>query len=82
MVYLVPMLTAIQEVTDSHMRGRVFAARFTAVQGGVLIGAIYASLSTGVFLAQSQAGIAIAGTGLLMIAVALWAGINSPIRKL
>ena len=82
MVYIIPMMTAIQEATDSKMRGRVFAARFTAVQVGVLIGALYASVSTGIVLAQNQAGVAVAASGFLMIAVALWAGLASPIRKL
>jgi putative nucleotidyltransferase with HDIG domain len=82
MVYIVPMLTSIQEVTDSAMRGRVFAARFTAVQVGVLLGAAYASVSTSVILPQASAGLAVAGTGFLMIVVGLWAGLLSPIRKL
>jgi HD-GYP domain-containing protein (c-di-GMP phosphodiesterase class II)/predicted MFS family arabinose efflux permease len=82
MVYLVPMLTSIQELTDSAVRGRVFAARFTMVQVGILVGAAYATITTAAVLPQSAAGIAVAGTGILMIVVAVWAGLYSPIRRL
>lgn len=82
MVYLVPMLTAIQEHTDSQMRGRIFAARFTMVQIGVLLGAGYATVTTSFVLPQTAAGIAVVGTGAMMIAVATWAGLFSPIRRL
>jgi putative nucleotidyltransferase with HDIG domain len=82
MVYLVPLLTAIQEHTDSLMRGRIFAARFTMVQIGVLVGAAYATLMTSVVLPQAAAGVAVVGTGAMMMLVATWAGLFSPIRRL
>jgi putative nucleotidyltransferase with HDIG domain len=82
MVFLVPMLTSIQELTESPIRGRVFAARFTMVQVGVLVGAAYATLTTSVILPQSAAGVAVASTGILMILVAVWAGLATPIRRL
>ncbi|MGI8610470.1 MAG: MFS transporter [Candidatus Dormibacteria bacterium] len=82
MVYFVPMVTAIQENTEPHIRGRIFATRFTVVQVGVLLGAGYATLTTSTLLPQSAAGIAVVGSGVLMIAVSAWAGLASPIRKL
>ncbi|HEV1996926.1 MAG TPA: MFS transporter [Candidatus Dormibacteraeota bacterium] len=82
MVYFVPMVTAIQENTEPQVRGRIFATRFTVVQVGVLLGAGYATLATSVVLPQAAAGLAVVGSGALMIVVAAWAGLASPIRKL
>jgi sulfite exporter TauE/SafE len=49
---------------------------------GVLVGAAYATLTTSVILPQSAAGVAVASTGILMILVAVWAGLATPIRRL
>jgi len=81
MVYFVPMVTAIQEHTEPQVRGRIFATRFAMVQVGVLLGAAYATIATSAILPKSAAGIAVVGSGVLMIGVAIWAGIWSPIRK-
>jgi MFS family permease len=81
MMYLIPMITAIQEVTETETRGRVFAARFTSVQLGVLIGIAYASLSTSVLGSRGSVGTAVLGAGLLMILVSISAGFSSALRK-
>jgi NRE family putative nickel resistance protein-like MFS transporter len=82
MVYLIPMLTSIQELTETHIRGRVMAARFTMVQIGLLVGALYATVTTSSLLPQASAGVAVVGSGLLMVAVASWAGAFGSIRRL
>jgi MFS family permease len=81
MIYLIPMITAIQEVTETEIRGRVFAARFSVVQAGILVGIGYATLMTSAFLPAGSAGIAVLLSGLLMILVSSIAGFSSALRK-
>jgi MFS family permease len=80
MVYIIPMITAIQEVTDSDMRGRVFATRFTLVQLGVLFGIAYASIATSQF-PPSSVGIAVLASGVLMILVSTSAALSPVLRR-
>lgn len=82
MVYLIPMLTSIQELTESSVRGRVMAARFTTVQLGVLVGAAYASVATSKTLPVPGVALAVVGTGVLMLAAGAWAAVASPLRRL
>jgi len=82
MVYIIPMITAIQEVTDSSVRGRVFAARFTLVQIGVLVGIAYASIATSQFLPPALVGMAVVASGLLMIVVAIVGAITPDLRRI
>src|SRR5258708_27617881 len=81
MVFLVPMITAIQEVTETEVRGRVFAARFTVVQAGILVGIAYATFMTSSLLTVSAAGLAVLLSGLLMILVSSIAGFSPALRK-
>ena len=81
MIYLIPMITVVQEVTETEIRGRVFAARFSVVQAGILVGIGYATLMTSVFLPAGSAGIAVLLSGLLMILVSSIAGFSPAIRK-
>ncbi len=81
MVFLVPMITAIQEVTETEVRGRVFAARFTVVQAGILVGIGYATLMTSTLLTVSAAGFAVLLSGLLMILVSSIAAFSPALRK-
>jgi len=81
MMYLIPMITAIQEVTETGIRGRVFAARFSVVQAGILVGIGYATLMTTVVLPAGSAGIAVLLSGLLMILVSSIAGFSPALRK-
>jgi hypothetical protein len=81
MVYLIPMITAVQEVTDTSIRGRVFAARFTVVQAGILVGIGYATLTTSVLLPVSAAGVAVVLSGVLMIVVSAVAALSPALRR-
>jgi MFS family permease len=80
MAYIIPMITAIQEVTDSEMRGRVFAARFTLVQLGILLGIAYASIATSQLVPRSSVGIAVLASGVLMIIVSCTAAFSPVLR--
>ena len=82
MVYLIPMITAVQEVTDTSIRGRVFAARFALVQAGILVGIGYATLMTSVLLpgGVSAAGIAVLLSGVLMVIVSSIAALSPALR--
>jgi MFS family permease len=82
MVYIIPMITAIQEVTDSEVRGRVFAARFTLVQVGVLVGIAYAAIATSQFVPAAYVGVAVVASGTLMILVAVAGAINPALRRI
>jgi hypothetical protein len=82
MVYIIPMITAIQEVTDSDVRGRVFAARFTLVQVGVLVGIAYASFTTSQFVPAQYVGFAVVASGVLMIIVAVAGALNPALRRI
>ena len=81
MVFLIPMITAIQEITESEMRGRVFAARFTVVRLGYLVGIGYASLLTATVFPHSRVGFAVLTSGLLMIVVSGIAAVSPGLRK-
>jgi MFS family permease len=81
MIYLIPMGTLIQENTDTEIRGRVFAARYTVVQLGVLIGLGYAVLATSPNAPGSSVGPALLATGVFMVAVAAIASLSPALRK-
>jgi hypothetical protein len=81
MIYLIPMITAIQEVTETEIRGRVFAARFSVVQAGILVGIGYATLTTSVLGTAKSAGLAVLLSGILMIVVSARAGLSPALRK-
>jgi MFS family permease len=81
MVFLIPMITAIQEVTESEMRGRIFAARFTVVRLGYLVGIGYASLLISTIFPHKQVGLAVLTSGLLMILVSGVAALSPGLRK-
>lgn len=78
--YLIPLVTAIQEASDSDIRGRVFAARFTLAQVGVLIGTLYAGVVASLLPATSV-GLVVASTGVLMILVSTGAALSPALRK-
>jgi MFS family permease len=82
MVFLIPMVTAIQEITESEMRGRVFAARFTVIRLGYLVGIAYASLLTATIFPHAQVGFAVLTSGILMIAVSTVAALSPGLRKI
>jgi HD-GYP domain-containing protein (c-di-GMP phosphodiesterase class II)/MFS family permease len=82
MVYLIPMITAIQESTDTEFRGRVFAARFAVVQLGVLVGIGYASLVTSGFFQASSVNLALAASGGVMVLVSSAAALTPSLRKM
>ena len=44
LVFLIPIVELIRDVTDAQNRARVYAARFTIIQLGVLLGVIYAAI--------------------------------------
>ena len=81
MIYLIPMVTVIQENTDSEIRGRVFAARYTVVQVGVLIGLAYAGIATSSTSPGSAVGPALLATGVFMVAVSAVASLAPALRK-
>jgi putative nucleotidyltransferase with HDIG domain len=83
MVYLIPMITAVQEVTDTSIRGRVFAARFALVQAGILVGIGYATLMTSGVLpgGVNAAGVAVLLSGLLMVIVSSIAALSPALRR-
>ena len=79
-VYLVPMTTAIQEITDSSVRGRVFAARFGIIQLGFLIGVGIAGLATS-DLSPVPVSVAVIASGILMILVTSGAALSPALRR-
>jgi hypothetical protein len=81
MVYIIPMITAIQEVTDPEMRGRVFAVRFSLVQVGILLGIAYAAIATSQLVPRSSVGIAVLVSGVLMIIVSCTAAFSPVLRR-
>ncbi|MFN2465368.1 MAG: MFS transporter [Candidatus Dormibacteria bacterium] len=83
MIYLIPMVTAIQTSTESTLRGRVFALRATLVQLGVLGGAAYAGLATSpLFGGIAKASVALAVSGAAMLVVATAGAMSSTMRKI
>jgi hypothetical protein len=82
MMYIIPMITAIQEVTESAVRGRVFAVRFTVVQVGILFGIAYAALATSQFVPPSSVGYAVVASGLLMVIVSSTAALIPALRRI
>jgi HD-GYP domain-containing protein (c-di-GMP phosphodiesterase class II)/MFS family permease len=82
MVYLIPMITAVQEVTETSIRGRVFAARFALVQAGILVGIGYATAMTSGLLpgGVNAAGFAVVLSGLLMVVVSSIATLSPALR--
>jgi len=81
MVFLIPMITAIQEVTESEMRGRIFAARFTVVRLGYLVGIGYASILTATVFPHAQVSLAVLTSGVLMVVVSTVAALSPGLRK-
>ncbi|MHB8507282.1 MAG: MFS transporter [Candidatus Dormibacteria bacterium] len=82
MIYVIPMITAIQTSTESRVRGRVFALRSTLVQLGVLAGAAYAGIATSAaFGGNGTAGGALAFSGLAMVLVAIGASTSKTMRQ-
>ena len=81
MIYIIPMITAIQENTESEVRGRVFAARFTVVQVGILVGIGYASIATSQLVPPSSVGLAVLASGILMIIVSSTAALSPALRR-
>jgi putative nucleotidyltransferase with HDIG domain len=83
MIYVIPMITAIQTSTESQIRGRVFAVRLTLVQLGMLAGAAYAAIATApAFGGNGAASTALAISGAAMVLVALGAATSKTIRQL
>jgi hypothetical protein len=64
------------------MRGRVFAARFTVIRLGYLVGIAYASLLTATVFPHAQVGFAVLTSGILMIAVSTVAALSPGLRKI
>ena len=81
-VFVIPMITAIQEVTEAQLRGRVFAARFTLIQLGVLLGTLYASLAIARLPSGDGASLGVVLSGALMILVATGFSFSSALRKI
>lgn len=77
LVYFIPMITAIQEVTDRQFMGRVMAARFTLVQVGVLFGTVYAGLIT----ALVPVGMAVVISGAIIILVTFLSASSTALHK-
>jgi MFS family permease len=69
MIYLIPMVTLLQENTDSEIRGRVFAARFTVIQLGILVGLGYAGIATSGSAPGNAVGFALFTTGVFMLTI-------------
>jgi HD-GYP domain-containing protein (c-di-GMP phosphodiesterase class II)/MFS family permease len=82
MVYLIPMITATQEATGTEIRGRVFAARFTLVQVGILVGIGYAAVVSSQLLPIASVSVALAASGILMVVVSSGAALTPAIRKI
>jgi MFS family permease len=80
-VFVIPMITAIQEVTDKQMRGRVFAARFTLIQVGILVGTAYASLAIAQLPAGQGSSLGVVISGGLMILVGIMFSFSSALRS-
>jgi hypothetical protein len=81
-VFVIPMITAIQEVTDAPVRGRVFAARFALVQIGILVGTAYASLAISQLPAGDGASVGVILSGGLMILVAVAFSFSAALRSI
>lgn len=81
-VFVIPMITAIQEVTDAPIRGRVFAARFALVQIGILVGTAYASLAISQLPAGDGASVGVILSGGLMILVAVVFSFSAALRSI
>ena len=83
MIYLIPLMTAMQTNTDRAVRGRVFALRATLVQLGILAGAVYASAATSSAVGGvGAANLALAISGIAMMVVALGAATSRTMRQL
>jgi MFS family permease len=83
MVYIIPMITALQTTTETRVRGRVFALRLSLIQLGMLVGAAYASVATiPLFGGNSGAAVALAISGLAMVIVAIGASTSRTVRQL
>jgi MFS family permease len=82
MVYLIPMITATQEATGTEIRGRVFAARFTLVQVGILVGIAYAAVVSSQVLPIASVSVALAASGVLMVIVSSGAALTPAIRRI
>jgi HD-GYP domain-containing protein (c-di-GMP phosphodiesterase class II)/MFS family permease len=80
--YLVPMVTAIHEASETEVRGRIFAARFTLVQVGVLIGIAYATFITPLLPTREPVVAAVLLSGLMMILVSASAAMSPTLRKI
>jgi hypothetical protein len=80
-MYLIPMTTAIQEVTESKIRGRVFAARFALIQLGLLVGVGAAGLATS-SISPIPVAAAVIASGLLMILVSSGAALAPALRRI
>jgi MFS family permease len=80
--YLVPMITSIQEASVSELRGRVFAARFTFREIGVLIGIGYATLITPLIPAPEPVVVALLLAGLMTVIVSATAAMSPTLRRI
>jgi HD-GYP domain-containing protein (c-di-GMP phosphodiesterase class II)/MFS family permease len=81
MIYLIPMVTLLQENTDSEIRGRVFAARFTLIQLGILAGLGYAGIATSGSAAGSAVGPALLITGIFMLVITGLLSLSTSLRR-
>ncbi len=80
-VYLVSMITAIQELVDSGMRGRIFSVRFSMVEVGKLVGIGYAALITAQLFPGKAVPLAVVSAGSLLIVVSIGAALSPQLRK-
>ena len=80
-MYLIPMTTAIQELTASNIRGRVFAARFAMIQLGVLLGVAVAGLATS-NPSSNRVAAAVIVSGVFMIVVGSGAALSPTLRRI
>ncbi|HCG02948.1 MAG TPA: hypothetical protein DEV93_20690 [Chloroflexi bacterium] len=81
MIYLIPMVTLLQENTDSEIRGRVFAARFTLIQLGILVGLGYAGIATSGSSAGSAVGPALLISGIFMLVITGLLSLSTSLRR-
>ncbi|HXA41962.1 MAG TPA: MFS transporter [Candidatus Solibacter sp.] len=81
MIYVIPMVTLLQENTDSEIRGRVFAARFTVIQIGILVGLAYAGIATSGSSPGNTVGPALLISGVFMLVITLMLSLQSSLRR-
>ncbi len=80
-IYLIPMVTLLQEHTDSEVRGRVFAARFTVVQLGILVGLAYAGIATSGAAPGATVGPALLATGVFILGITAALSLSNSLRR-